>query len=253
MSESRPRGRPPKFPPSDVRDRLVESGIRSLQESGLEIGLDAVALDAAIIDAEVPRGMAYRIWKDSDLSPQNALRQAVVLKLLSLPATTGLAATREMLATALEEHNVIDLRDSADRERVAIELIRSVGGFNHQALDESPEWRLYNALRASAMTRQDEDSSQVIDLLRDGENLIIDEYSKLYAELSEALGIELRDGYTIEQFSAAAYALNEGLAARLSTRYEGREIKRLGKDGTDEEWTLFSIGLEGLIRQFFIL
>ncbi len=253
MSETkRPRGRPPKFPPHEVRDRLIESGIRSLQEQGLDVGLDAVGLDAAIAHAKVPRGMSYRIWQDSDLSPQNALRHAVVTRLLSLPATTGLESTKERLAEQLEFLSAdIASPDTGTRMEAILELVRSVGGYNHMILDESEEWRLYNALRASAITRSTPESQEILDLLGKGEEIIIAAYAELYTDLAKVAGLELRPEYTIEQFSAAAYALNEGLSARLSTSYKRRGIARENADGTSQDWTLFSIGLEALIRQFF--
>ncbi len=248
---TRPRGRPPKYPPEQVRERLIDSGIEALRNNGVEIGLDAVALDAAIIDAEVPRGMSYRIWQDSELSPQNALRREVVLKLLSLPTTSGVQATRDRATEFLAEYGPIDKSDPASRERAISEMTRVVGGFNHVLLDDSEEWRLYKALRSAALTRESTESPEIIELLRNGEDLIIDEYSKLFAETAHMFGLQLRSEYTIEQFAAAAHAANDGLIARLSGKYERRDIMRRDSEGTLAEWTLFSISLEALIRQFF--
>ncbi len=252
MSEvKRPRGRPPKYPPREVEERLIEASIERLLDNGVDSGLDAIGLDDAIVSAGVPRGMSYRIWQDGDRAPQDALRHAVVLKLLGLPTTSGLAATKERLAKELADITpLIDSGDVNDRNRVIAELARVVGSFNHEALDSSPEWRLYNALRAAAITRRDLDP-EIKALIIRGEDLLIERYAELYSSVAESLGVSLREGLTIEQFAASAYALNEGLSGRLTTSYQRDGITR--RSGTEDvaEWTLFSVGLEALIRHFF--
>ncbi len=250
--EKRRRGRPPKFPPEEVRDKLIRSGITKLRETGVESGLDAVGLDAAIADAAVPRGMSYRIWQESDRTPQDALRHHVCLTLLSIPATTGITDTRAALAEALKDVQAeLDSGDENARRKVITELIRTIGAFNHEALYSSDDWRLYNALRSAAITRSDTDPA-VIELLDEGEARLITEYSALYQELADALGLVLRDGLTMEQFTAASNALNEGLSCRRTAGYERTGISWAAEEGEDpKEWTLFSIGLEALVRHFF--
>lgn len=252
-TKTRPRGRPPKFPPDQVRERLVDSGIRALRENGVEIGLDAVALDAAIVDADVPRGMSYRIWQDSDLSPQNALRREVVLKLLSLPTTSGIQATRARAAQWIEEYGSIDTSTPQGRKRAISEMVRVVGGYNHELLDSSEEWRLYNALRSASLTRESTEAPEIMELLRNGEDLIIEAYSKLFSESAQLFGLRMRSEFSIEQFAATAHGLNEGLTSRLSTKYERSGIWRADDDGDLAEWSLFAIGLEALIHQFFAI
>ncbi len=247
----RPRGRPPKYPPNEVRDRLIDAAISTLLEEGVDSGLDAIGLDAAIAAAGVPRGMSYRIWQDSKRTPQDALRHGVVLNLLRLPAGQGLAATKEHLESELEvARKLLNSDDPESRRRVASELARVVGLFNHDLLDSSPEWRLYNAVRAAAVTRSNLDP-EVEELLRDGEDQLIQRYASLYQWVAETLDVSIREGFTIEQFAAAAYALNEGLSGRLSTSYERRGITRTTNDGEEQDWALFSIGLEALIFHFF--
>ena len=251
MSElKRPRGRPPKYPPDQVRERLVQAGIETLMEHGVESGLDAISLDACIASADVPRGMSYRIWKDSDLAPQDALRHDVVVALLNLPTATGLAATKERLVCELDRIiPLFESGDPTDRRTAVGDLARIVGAFNHEALNSSAEWRLYNALRAAAITRSDIDP-QIMALLVSGEDRLIEGYGELYQWLSDTVGISLQQDFTMDQFSAAAYGLNEGLSGRFSTSYQRDGIRR---GDNEDEWTLFSIGLEALIHQFFDL
>ena len=252
-NEKRPRGRPPKFPPEVVRERLIDAAIATLLETGIHAGLESITLDAAIINAGVPRGMAYKIWQDYELPPQDALRREVLVHLLNLPTLTGLGATWELLEEELANLTIPTKADSLEkRSELVSELIRVVGFFNHQALDSSPEWRLYNAVRAVAITRSDVDP-EIQKLLEQGESQIIQLYAELYESVSETFDVPLSESFTMHQFSAAVYALNEGLTSRLSTCYESIGIERTNSSGETKEWSLFAIGLEALVYQFFDL
>lgn len=226
----------------------MDAAIATLRVSGVESGLDAVTLDGAILDADVPRGMSYKIWREGDGTPQDAFRRATVLDLLSIPAVAGLPATREYTTRQLDSNREALRSDDLDaRKAVIVDLIRQVGEFNHQALAESANWRLYTALRAAAITRPDADPA-VMDALTKGEDYLIREYAQFYSEIAKSLGLELRPEYEMDQFSAAAYSINEGLALRLASSYRQTGIVR---SGSDEPWTLFAVSLEALVFHFF--
>jgi len=251
VSEKRPRGRPPKYPPDEVRRRLIDAAIATLQACGVESGLDAVTLDGAILDADVPRGMSYKIWREVDETPQDAFRRATVLDLLSIPAVAGLPATRDFAIRQLDSHREsLASADPAARKTIVIDLIRQVGEFNHVALAESANWRIYTALRAAALTRPDADQA-VIEALSAGEDFLIQEYGDFYAEMASTVGLQLKDEYEMSQFSAAAYSINEGLALRIASTYRQTDISRSTEDGSTKQWTLFAIALEALIFHFF--
>lgn len=248
----RPRGRPPKYPPDEVRQRLLEAALATLTLHGVESGLDAVTLDGAILDADVPRGMAYKIWRTEDVTPQDAFRHATVLHILSMPATSGLPATRayteEAFASRADE---LESTDKEVRRRLLREMTRVVGEFNYLTLENSTNWKLYSAIRTAALTRSDTEPA-VLEALRAGEEYLIANYSKLYLEVAERIGMRLKPDYRIEEFAAATYAVNEGLSGRLSRNYRKVEIDRpTGPDGASQEWTLFSIAFEALIDHFF--
>lgn len=246
----RPRGRPPKYPPADVRRRLIDAAIETLHVSGVESGLDAVTLDGAILDADVPRGMSYKIWRIGDGTPQDAFRHAAVLDILSIPAVAGLPATREFTTTELAARADALASDDLDVRRAAVsELIRVVGEFNHIALANSANWRIYTALRTAAVTRSDVDPA-IVAALDAGEVFLIEQYADFYTEISDTVGLELKPGFDMLEFSSAAYSLNEGISMRLGDSYRRDKIVR--KDTTNSEpWTLFAIALEGLVFHFF--
>jgi len=254
MTSRRPRGRPPKYPPDEVRRRLLDAARERLKIGGVESGLDIVTLDGSIVDADVPRGMSYRIWQDDTLTPQDAFRRATVLDLLSIPATAGLPATREVTEKLLAENrDALEGATADERQELIREMARRVGKFNYTALANSSNWRLYMALRTAAITRPNADPA-LIDVLCAGENYLIEQYSLLYEDVRVAFGMELREGLTMEQFAAAAYAVNEGLATRM-TDHPNRENIMLatGEDGEEQPWTLFSIAFLALIDRFFTI
>lgn len=251
MSETkRPRGRPPKYPADEVRQRLIEAAVARLRVSGVESGVDAVTLDGAIIDADVPRGMSYKIWRVDTNTPQDAFRRATVLSLLSIPAVAGLPNTQEFAAAKIAEAAAeLGSEDTEVRHNAISELIRVVGDFNHYALAESADWRLFTALRAAAITRPGADP-EVMKALKDGEKFLITEYSKFYAEVASTVGLQLRDGYEMDEFSSAAYSLNEGLALRIDPDFRASSVSK-PVDGDDGSWSLFALSLEALVAKFF--
>lgn len=251
MSTQRPRGRPPKFPPEEVRRRLLDAARESLKIDGVESGLDAVTLDGAIVDADVPRGMAYKIWQDDDQTPQDAFRRSVVVDLLSIPATAGLPATRELTGTYFEEHRETFENGSVeDRRALLREAMRLIGGSNYNSLADSGNWKLYAALRTAAVTRPKVDPA-LMNVLLAGEQYLIEQYCSLYQDILTVFDLRLRDGLTLELFAAAAYALNEGLAQRVTESPSRTGLMLNEPQGTSKEWTLFSIAFEGIVDRFF--
>lgn len=248
----RPRGRPPKYPPDEVRTRLLEAALATLRVSGVESGLDAVTLDGAIIDADVPRGMSYKIWRSEAGTPQDEFRRATVLHILRMPATSGLPATRQYTEEAFASRaDELASTDIEVRRRLLREMTRVVGEFNYLTLENSNNWKLYSAIRTAAITRPDADP-EVLEALRAGEEYLIENYSKLYVEVAEIIGMSLKPEYRIEEFAAATYAVNEGLSGRLSQNHRRVDIDRpTGADGEMQPWTLFSIAFEALIDHFF--
>ena len=238
----RPRGRPPKYPPDEVRRRLLDAARGSLKVEGVESGLDAVTLDGAIVDADVPRGMAYRIWQDDGLTPQDAFRKATVIDLLSIPATAGLPATEELTLKFFDEHrNTLENGNLQERRALLRESLRVVGGFNYTSLAESENWKLYSALRTAAITRPNVDPT-VMEVLLEGERYLIEQYCRYYGVVQGAFRLRLRDDLTMQQFAEAAYALNEGLAQRVID-HDNDEIMLRDGDGTTKSWTLFAVAL----------
>lgn len=235
-----------------MHSRLLDAAHEALRQHGVTSGLDAVTLDGAISDSGVPRGSAYKLWQSDEQTPQDGFRRAVVLDILrSLPASTGLPSTETVYAESLEAIADLDLNDPEDNAYALRELTRVVTAFNHLRLEDGENWRIYGALRTAALTRFGDDI-EIMDAIREGEQTLIQSYADLYGSVAELLGYRLKEPYTLAEFSAAAFGLNEGLVHRLSDGWRRGGIPRpTGRNGEMREWTLYAVGFEALIHAFW--
>ena len=73
--------------------------------------------------------------------------------------------------------------------------------------------------------------------------------------MAARLGLRLRGGLTLRQFAIAAESLGEGCALRNGV--DGPDMSGIlwptGPQGDLRSWTLFGVGLEALVVQFFEL
>jgi hypothetical protein len=68
----------------------------------------------------------------------------------------------------------------------------------------------------------------------------------------ELFGVRIRRPWTMRHFTLAVTAYSEGCSLRTRIEESTEMIVRpTGPDGEDQEWTLFAIGLEALVHQFF--
>jgi len=243
------RGRKPKFSPEELRRIMIEASLAKIRSSGVEYGVSTIRLDDIITETGAPRVAAYSLWESDERSAQENLRRETVLSLLRDMPSGNAKATRDIaveeLASAPDdiEHDPLALRRTVRR------IIRRGGAFNHEALN-SPQWRVYSAIVTSA-TSQPNPDSEVLDAIKEGEQKLVETYAALFGEFEEVFGLQLRTGFSIEQFSLCILALNDGLANRTSEVFANQTVHLEEDDGELEEWTLFSLGFMALIDQFF--
>jgi hypothetical protein len=77
----------------------------------------------------------------------------------------------------------------------------------------------------------------------------------LYAGMAAFVGLRLREQFTLRDFIIAEDSFSEGYGLR--DRIDGGAAKVVrrptGPGGEEQEWTIFAVGLEALINQFFEL
>jgi hypothetical protein len=77
-------------------------------------------------------------------------------------------------------------------------------------------------------------------------------WSENFTALAHLLGLRLLTPWSIDQFSMAAIAYAEGCAFRqLSSDHVECMIRPTGPNGEDQEWSLYAVGMEALVNQFF--
>lgn len=246
----RGRGRPPKFTPEELRYRLIASARTSLRERGPGCGLDAVTLDDAITDAEVPRGSAYQLWQHEALTPQIAFRQAVATDILRSYNDRGRVVI-EAIKESLDDHNS-HLEGTVDERRWAFsQVTRRVVNRSFEQLTSSRGWRVYNALRA-AMLGKSTRIPFAIDAIERGERQLVDSLAEVTTTVVDTYGFRLREPFTIEDFVESVLMMTEGSGTRLQSSEYSRVILRpTGIDGEMQEWTLLAVGVEALTQAFF--
>ena len=90
------------------------------------------------------------------------------------------------------------------------------------------------------------------DSLREGYTSFTKQWEETFASLAAFLGLRIRPESDISQFVMVLVALDQGFALRHRINGMVEYVSRpTGPNGENEDWTLFALGLEGLVHQFF--
>ncbi len=224
---------------------MLDTALDAVTAAGVSGGLDVVRMDQVIIEAGVPRAAAYELWrhKGPRTSQDNLRRQTLLHIVRDMPGGNA-SRTREYAYEVLEElapHLEEGSRESLNHVRR--EMIRRVAAFNFKDL-HSQRWRIYRTITASIGTQDDDELQQAV---RDGEETLLSRYREFLEGLRQLLKLDLRPGYTVDDFVLSVYALNDGLANRLGSSFQD-QVRII--DG--QEWTLFAIGFDALLDRFLM-
>ncbi len=241
----RTRGRPPKYPVDEVRDRLMDSAKGALRANGLAFGVDIATLEGSIEEAEVPRGISYRTWRAAavqDESPQDAFRHATIADLARNSQDDWLLTCRTFIHEQIAAHR--------RRETNLQQILRHIGAFGHELVNDTLEIRLVQAFRATAAT-QEHTPEAVTQALHDGKEKIITEYTALVQQLADEVDVQLRDGRDARDFTEAFFAVTQGITQQANGVAPRHIPRPTGPNGETEQWTLAGISIEALVRQFY--
>jgi hypothetical protein len=240
----RRRGRKPRFTSDELERRALDAALDAVLTNGVTAGVDAIRIEKVVIDADIPRAATYALWEGRGSgTPQENLRRAVVLEIVrTMPAgnasTTGEHAFELIAANA----DVLECGDRDEIRAFRAELIRSVAAHNF-ALLQGQRWRVYKTLTSSIGTLKDPELRAAVAA---GEEALLAAYGALFEQFAEIFGLELRDEFTMSQFSMSAYALNEGLSNRVGKTFVHQTVIR-----DDADWTVFAVGFEALVNHYF--
>ena len=245
--------RQPRQTKEELRALLLDTGRKILREQGLSSGAEALTFKTVFDRVDEETGLRVtnasvirRVWENQ------AEFQADVLVTVALDdhheqIELGVGAVRSLL-------DDVDLSSGASRQEALRELCRLVGELNAQAVRKSNDWPLWIGVWALAASGQPLDYRKKIEAaLLDGFDGFTERIVNAYAAMAGSLGFRPRTPFTLRQFAIAADSLGQGYGLR--DRIDNSILETIdlptGPGGGAQQWTLFAVAFEGLVRQFF--
>lgn len=247
--------RKPKQSREELRALLLDSGRAILREEGLGSGAEALTFKRVFDRVAKETGLRLtnasiikRVWEN-----QAEYQADVLVAIATDDGHVELDRTVEALLPFFEE---MDVSTAEARWRSASELCRLAGGANADALRTSANWTSWIGVWALATAGDPYVYRGRIEAaLVEGYELFTKQLEEIYAGMADLLGMRLREQLTMRQFTISVEGLAEGCALRNRVDHSDMDgiLRPTGLHGELQEWTLFAVGLEGLVRQFFDL
>lgn len=240
---------------NELKELLLATGLEMLREEGLGTGAERLTFKRVFDRVEDERGLRVtnasvirRIWRDNQDYQADVLT-LVVSEELSEAVEAAAKKAEQVLRKA-------DLSSPGGRRAAVSELCRQAGGAHADALTESRAWHLFIAAWGNIASRPESDWDQRIsEAARATYAEITRRDAEVMAGLAETVGLQLRPGFTLQQFVLAVVAFSEGCALR--DRIDPASTRRVrlpsGPGGRRQDWRLFAVGLEALVWHFFEL
>jgi hypothetical protein len=233
----------------------MDAGRSLLVEEGLGIAAGGVTFKRALDRVEATTGIRLtnasvirRVWEN-----QAEFQADVLAAVVAAGDSTG-----ELLATAEAVGPLFELLDRSDPEarlRSLSEVCRVAGQASLDVLVGSSAWALWVGIWVLGATSAPSPANdKVRRALFDGYQLDTEQWGQLHGALAAHVGFRVRAPFTLRQFTVTVGALVEGCALRQVGAEDLAVVLRpTGPDGEQQEWTLFAIGLEALVLQYFEL
>lgn len=243
-----------------AHQRLIETGLAQLLDSGVVLGLDHLKLADVIEAADVSRATAYRSLEHDELEPQQVLRYEVVQLLLSRASRNFyLEAVTDAVAEELQrqEAAAVDLSDPDQRASAIQQIIRTAGNASFATFIASTERAIMIAAMGSVRSRAVAERPIEIDqwvhgTLEQSEVDLVELFGSMYLSVAALFGLELKSEFTVGHLAVAGVAAMEGLGMRAGINEHVENFMRpTGPNGELQEWSMFAVMFEGLVQQFF--
>ncbi len=241
----------PRRSRDELRELLLEAGGLILRERGI----DALTFKNAFDRLEQATGIRLtnasvirRVWES-----QAEFRVDVLVAVALDENEIEVDRTVEVVGPVLAD---IDLSTPESRESAMRELCRLGGAANLHAMRQSSNWPLWISLWGLTSADGPPDYREKIrEALVSGYNAFNERIEEAYVAITSFLGYRLREGLTLRQFTIAANTLGQGcgLRDRVDSSNMDGIFRSTGPGGEKQEWTLFAIAFEGLVKQFFEL
>ena len=246
--------RRPRQSREDLRVLLLAAGRSILLEEGLGTVADALNFKRAFDRVESETGIRLsnasvigRVWANLD-----DYQTDVLVELASDTGRSNVSEIAELVGAVLSER---DLSTAAARSEALSEVCRVVGEALSDALRRSASWSVWiNVWTMATSSDLPDRYERVLSALMRSYDAINQQGEEAFGSLMALFGYRIKEPLTVPQFLNAVGALSEGcsLRDRVDTKMLGI-ARPTGPRGEDQEWTIFGIGLHGLVLEFFEL
>jgi len=230
-----------KFTRDQARNALLVAGREMLTEVGLSGGVGRVTLAEAINRSGVPRPSAYRVFGETELDPQRAFHEELIVDITEVGPgidTSKLAELEKIGVEATPEDLTWYLRELVRLAAIAA---------SDTKFTETPIGVYLSVL---ASTLDTERNDRVEAAARQAEETIVNAFIPFLREALTSFGLRLRDGWTFLDLSGTI--LDAILGALLTARVTpaAPELQLLtGREGQTQSWTTLGVTLLGIVGQ----
>jgi len=224
----------------ETRRLILDAALQLLLERGASAGVQHIRLQEVLRGVGLTTGAAYRIWADQSEFHRDLAVEMVRLR-FAPPAASAMAA----------------IRDSLDDGGTMDDVIRAAA-LDHVAYAErfhlEPESRDSHAfITALALRTAAGAWPELRAASADRHRESIESFCLFYSALMRRFGYRMRTPYTVADFAESMAALGEGFAVRAAGGLNHPMIE-IGEDddAPTGTWTLFGLGIRGLVHAFMI-
>ena len=236
----------------ELRELLIAVGLDLLIDEGLALGTERVTFKRVFDRAAVTRGVRVtnasvigRIWDDMAEFQADVLAAAL--------QNDDVDGQEETIRAAAGVVTAADLTTFEGRRAAAVEVIRVACAAHLDAVTGARKADVSIGLRGLSASRlPTEEGSPTAIRVRQAYEEFATRWDFVFEQTFAVIGIRLRPGLTIRQLSMLAISLIEGFAIwdRVDPTLTRHILRPTGVNGEKQEWSLFSLGLEGLVWQF---
>jgi hypothetical protein len=235
----------------ELHDLLLKAGREVVQQEGIETAPNNLTFKHVFERVESMTGrhvtnasVIRRLWEN-----QADFQADVLVAIAQDEERPEVDLTLQAVSAVLKE---VDLTTVESRLYALQDLCRVGGAASSGAIARSPSWSLWISVVTFATTTSNlEQRKRIAAALTEGYESVTEFWEGIYGWLIEFLGFRMREPKTIRQFTIAVIALTEGCSLR--EHIDGgieKLILPTGRNGEDQEWTLFGASLEALAHRF---
>jgi len=238
-----------KFTRDQARTALLDAGKEILNEVGLSGGIGRVTLAEAINRSGVPRPSAYRVFGETDLVPQSAFQEELIIAITEGGPVLDLSLLAEPARLVLAQVEGLGVEVTPDDLTWHLrELVRLAAVAALPATPLDTPIGVYMSVLASTLGAAP--STRVEAAARQAEQAMVHALMPFLRETLTSFGIRLRDEWTFLDLSGTLLAAILGVLATRRVTPASPELQLpTGKDGEIQPWPPLGIALLGIVGQ----